>query len=108
MFEQNSQEMLALTTNKDKVIMDKEITSTSTKVMNINRTQIMHVALEMILELAAIKKVAFLTSASPGTLTDLSEIIGLDREIEKKEKSSKPSLKIGTSTLQITGQVILG
>jgi len=69
MFEQSSLETLALTTSKDKVIMDKETTFSRIKIPTINRTQIMRVASEMILE-PVIKKEAFPIGVSHGTLIE--------------------------------------
>ncbi len=100
-------EMLDSTTNRSKVIMGSEITSNSIKITTFNKTQIMHVALEMILE-TAIKKEVFLIDANLGTMIDSRETIGHDHEIERKVKSNRPNLRIGTFTLQITGRVILG
>jgi hypothetical protein len=69
MFEQSSLGTLALTTSIDKVIMDKETTFSRIKIPNINRTQIMCVASEMILE-PLIKKEALPIDVSPGTLIE--------------------------------------
>ena len=69
MFEQSSLGTLALTTSIDKVIMDKETTFSRIKIPTINRTQIMRVASEMILE-PVIKKEALPIGGSPGTLIE--------------------------------------
>ncbi len=107
MFEQSLQGTLALTTDNGKMTMDKETTFNRIKTTTINQTQIMRVGSGTILE-PVIRKEAFLKGENLGTLIESKRTIGLDREIEKKEKLSRLSQKIGTSILQTTDRVIQG